>query len=456
MHRLLAALLIAASCASCAPPVPDARDTPLKRTTSKKDAGAAEAPPGEETPIAKGSKGKSCEKAGVGADKKCGAGNGIDCCDAQKVPGGTYNRYNDASFPATVSEFHLDTFEVTAGRFRAWVDATNGNLRGSAPAEGAGAHPRVKNSGWRAEWNATLPTSRDEVDAMFGPENGAPAGAIPACQVGTNIDDEGALTWWTTKLDAAVKQRNGGKQNVLSENTKEALDRKPLNCVPWHVLFAFCVWDGGRLPTDAEWGYAFSGGEQRTFPWGAATETARINGEDRLSLAPTFEAGATMVVGRLFDKTLGDGTNKYEDNYAFTYGGKVMAKSDNALHIAPVGNKPAGNGKWGHTDLAGGMFEWMLDEGPIAPGDCKDCANVTWPALGERDPNTAVSTNPDFQNGAAGIDWYKGGMRAIRGSAWDNAALMNAAQSKAEITFYTAYPVGRSYRALGGRCARDL
>ena len=391
------------------------------------------------------SKGRSCT-GGSGADKKCGgkpnddkAMGSQDCCEVASVPGGSYNRFNDPSFPAKVSPFALDVFEVTAGRFRTWVDVTNGNLRGSAPPAGGGAHPKIKGSGWRTEWNKYLPSSRQEVDRMLGPEE-------------TN---EPFMAWWTEALDKKVKDRNKNKPNILAENTKEALDRKPLNCVPWHVLFAFCVWDGGRLPTDAEFGFASTGGnEQRDFPWGNvdAKDKAHIANRNDLSLVPTYEYGSKYATARLYDRTLG--ANIFEDNYSFTYGGKTMARTDNAAHIAPVGNKPLGNGKWGHADLAGGMFEWMLDEGPIVQGQCTDCANVNWPDGEDKDPQ-AFMDQPEFKN-PGGIDRWKGGARAVRGSAWDNANGFANAQTKPEIEYYTSYPVLRTYRALGGRCARDL
>lgn len=290
---------------------------------------------------------------------------------------------------------------------------------------------------------------------MLGPEETAES--FTACQYGTNVDDSGALTWWTEALETKVKARNQGKANVLAENTKDALDRKPLNCIPWYVLFAFCVWDGGRLPTDAEFGFALAGGnEQRPFPWGTVEppDLVRFFSDDRtdLSMVPVFDPGARFLTARLYDRTRGP--NVFEDNYSFTYGGKTMAKTENATHIPPVGRKPLGNGKWGHADLAGGMFEWMLDEGPIRQGPCNDCANVGWPAGDAKDPQ-AVQDQPEFQN-PNGLDWFKGGARAIRGSAWDNSAGIATSQTKGEIDFYTSYPVGRTYRALGGRCARDL
>src|SRR6202007_2812018 len=54
---------------------------------------------------------------------------------------------------------------------------------------------------------------------------------------------------------------------TTSPGTQENL---PMNCVNWYESYAFCIWDGGFLPSEAEWEYAAAGGsQQREYPWGA-------------------------------------------------------------------------------------------------------------------------------------------------------------------------------------------
>ncbi len=103
----------------------------------------------------------------MGLDPICGAGANEDCCRAEMVPGtgpgDTFYRsydvatddHDNTSYPATVSTFVLDKYEVTIGRFRAFVNAGMGT-QASPPMTGAGEHPKLPGSGWNSAWNASL------------------------------------------------------------------------------------------------------------------------------------------------------------------------------------------------------------------------------------------------------------------------------------------------------------
>ena len=105
----------------------------------------------------------------AGLLQTCGAFTNADCCRSPLVAGGDYFRsydvgadggsLSDKSFPATVSSFRLDQYEITVGRFRAFVEGNMGT-RSNPPAIGAGAHARIPGSGWQASWNQFLPVDK--------------------------------------------------------------------------------------------------------------------------------------------------------------------------------------------------------------------------------------------------------------------------------------------------------
>ena len=196
---------------------------------------------------------------------------------------------------ATVSAFSLDTYEVTTGRFRNFLRAYNAWRKAGAPAVDAGKHPLIAGTGWRAEWNDMLP------------------------------DDAAALR--TEVLNCGSKP---------DSSLKFDQDDIPINCITWFEAQAFCIWDGGRLPTEVEWEYAASGtGASRLYPWG--------------DTPPTPERAA--------------------------YGCTPDATGNCAQTV--VGSHPAGDALWGHHDMAGSMSEWLFDTAAIRPTElCQDCASV--------------------------------------------------------------------------------
>jgi formylglycine-generating enzyme len=238
----------------------------------------------------------------VGLAETCGSGTDESCCaTADAVPGGRFNRGNERAYPATVSEFLLDRFEVTVGRFRRFVEA----YPDSKPAPGAGAPPHVDGSGWNAAWASNLPANADALKTA----------------VKCDTDHQ---TW---------------------RDTEEGTEHLPMNCLSWYEAFAFCAWDGGRLATEAEWNYAAAGGsEQREYPWSNPASPTTIDGDYAV-----------------YDCT-GDGSAPGE-----------CAFSD----IQAVGSRsPKGDGRWGQADLAGNLWEWVLDWYAEYPDECIDCANI--------------------------------------------------------------------------------
>ena len=121
--------------------------------------------------LAYGSEGPSCSSM---TGTECGAES---CCTSIVVPGGTFpmgretetcvsctdgcpsemecNSDEQPERLATVSSFALDRFEVTVGRFRAFIEA-GGGTQGDPPAAGSGAHPLIAGSGWDGVWNTEL------------------------------------------------------------------------------------------------------------------------------------------------------------------------------------------------------------------------------------------------------------------------------------------------------------
>jgi len=267
----------------------------------------------------------SCSPGGAGLTD-CGA-NRESCCTSLEVPGGTYFRTYDPpatdggvmlaadggptgeADPATVSGFRLDKYLVTVGRFRQFVNAVfppDGGT-GWLPAPGAGRHDHLNGGqglansgnpgtfeiGWDTSWNSSV----------------APTAANLACR---SLFD----TWTSVP---------GSQENL------------PINCVNWYEAYAFCIWDGGFLPSEAEWEYAAAGGDQqREYPWGST----------------------------------GPGTANQYAIYGNHYPG-------NSLNVAPVGTATLGVGLWGQLDMTGELWESTLDWYAPYADPCTDCADLT-------------------------------------------------------------------------------
>jgi sulfatase modifying factor 1 len=262
----------------------------------------------------------NCQPGGQGLSD-CGV-QAENCCATAEVEGSSYFRTytNDGNGAAAeadaakVSSFRLDRYLVTVGRFRQFVIAWNA---GWLPTPGSGKHVHLNGGnglaattgGYEPGWVAAddMAVAPTDSNLLCGPDFGT----------------------WTPSP--------GGQENL------------PITCVTWEEAYAFCIWDGGFLPSEAEWEYAAAGGsQQREYPWGSTDPGT----DNRYAI--------------------------YSCNYP-TPGG-ICSTDDGITHIAPVGTATLGAGLWGQLDLAGDAWELVLDTyEPTYFDPCTDCTVTASP-----------------------------------------------------------------------------
>lgn len=246
--------------------------------------------------------GPSCS----GLASTCGPSGTDSCCNSPVVPAATFKRsydvaadaiYSDQTYGATLSAFRLDKYEITVGRFRKFVNAGRGT-QSIPPGVGAGANPYLAGTGWDTTYNASLTAN-------------------------------------TAALVAAIKCTGTTWTDAVGAN-----ENLPMNCITWFEAFAFCAWDGGFMPTEAEWNLAASGGtEQRAYAWSNPPGSVTID-----NTYAAYGLSAPPLVGSV---------------------------------------SPKGDGRFGQSDMPGSVFEWTLDwfANPYSVNPCTNCANLTMPSV---------------------------------------------------------------------------
>jgi len=127
-----------------------------------------------------------------------------------------------------VRPFTIDPWAVTNTWFAAFAAAT-------------GYRTQAERFGWSAVFRG------------FGPDQT------------TVVTSSGVPAWWCPVEGACWRQPEGPGSDIAGRGDH------PVVHVSWNDATAFATWAGGRLPSEAEWEFAATGGQAGArFPWGDA------------------------------------------------------------------------------------------------------------------------------------------------------------------------------------------
>lgn len=288
-------------------------------------------------------------------------------CRRVFVTGGSFSMGTPLAMDATpiqtgisVGDFYIDSTEVTVARLRNFRDAL------------------LREPGGTREFRVTYPNGSEVVV----PSGRARASALQASALTTNA--VGSV----------------------------GLDGHPANAVSWYAAMAFCIWDGGRLPTEAEFEYVSRW-------WLTALPQGR-----------TFAWGNTDPMGRC---DLAHWMLQF-----YTPGG--MCPSDNMRATVLVGSKPRGRvgAEEGLAipvyELSGNIAEWLAD------------TYLPYVAMGTSDPCWGRAQHNPFCNEALPESRVFRGGSALASASLPYLIMQATRRSN---------PPADQEPIIGFRCARD-
>ncbi|MEM9895230.1 MAG: formylglycine-generating enzyme family protein [Bacteroidota bacterium] len=224
---------------------------------------------------------------------------------AYRMGGRSEQAYQD-EFPrheVEISPFYMDKYEVTNRDFVQFVEST-GYI---TVAE--------KDISWEEIVDQLPAGTPKPADSLLQ------AGSLIFQQTKEPVDLADYSQWWKWTIGANWRNPTGSGCSI-----EELLDH-PVVHIAWEDAVAYAEWAGKRLPTEAEWEWAASGGnDSQKYPWGDTSVEAAV------SLA-NFWQGTFPAIN---------------------------LESDGFFGTAPVGSFPPNT--FGLYDMAGNVWEWCQDK----------------------------------------------------------------------------------------------
>ena len=203
------------------------------------------------------------------------------------------------------------------------------------PAKPHRASNEGKPLGKRQPGSTTKSTNMPPLPAEFIGHDGAPMALIPAGEfiMGSDKGDDDEQPVHRVFLDSYYLDKfevTNGRfakfvEAIHSEPPWGFADHEtpvvqadhPVRWVNWMDAMGYCLWAGKRLPTEAEWEKAARGTDGRTYPWGNDPPT------------PVHAV------------------------YGLKEGGEETTSD--------IGDRDKGQSPYGAHDLAGNLYEWVMD-----------------------------------------------------------------------------------------------